>query len=71
MNFGREDFCQRGKKKRPFVSTLKKIYNPLSEQGNIKKFTLNDFAEGLRDICRESVLLSAVPKPDVHFVTSC
>ena len=24
MNFGREDFCQRGKKKRTFVSTPKK-----------------------------------------------
>ena len=51
MNFGREDFCQQGKKKRPFVSTPKKKYNALSEQGDIKMLTLNDFAESLRDVC--------------------
>ena len=43
MNFGREDFCQRGKKKLPSVSTPKKKYNPLSEQGDMKMITLNDF----------------------------
>ena len=31
--------------------------------------TLNDFAESLRDVCPESILFSAVPKPDVDFVT--
>ena len=31
--------------------------------------TMNDFAEGLRDVCPESILFSAVPKPDVDFVT--
>ena len=30
---------------------------------------LNDFAEGLRDVCPESILFSAVPKPDVDVVT--
>lgn len=30
--------------------------------------TFNDFAEGLKDICPESVLFSAVPKPDADFV---
>ena len=68
MNFGREDFCQRGKKKRPSVSTPKKKYNPLSEQGDTKMLTLNDFNESLRDVCPESILFSAVPKPDVDFV---
>ena len=29
----------------------------------------NDFAKGLKDICPESVLFSAVPKPDVDFLT--
>ena len=69
MNFGREHFCQRGKKKRPFVSTRKKKYNSLSEQGDEKMLTLNDFPESLRDVCPESILFSAVPKPDVDFVT--
>ena len=31
--------------------------------------TLNDFAEGLKNICPERILFSAVPKPDVDFVT--
>ena len=31
--------------------------------------TLNHFAEGLRDNCPESILFSAVPKPEVDFVT--
>ena len=31
--------------------------------------TFNDFGEGLKDICPESVLFSAVSKPDVDFVT--
>ena len=35
----------------------------------MKMFTLNDFTEGLRDVCPESILFSAVPKPDVDFVT--
>ena len=63
MNFGREGFCQRGKKK------PKKTYNPLSEQGNMKMLTLIDFVEGLRDVCPESILFSAIPKPDVDFIT--
>ena len=69
MNFGCEDFCQRSKKKRPFVSTPKKKSNPLSEQGDMKMLTLNDFAESLRDVCPESILFSTVPKPDVVLVT--
>ena len=36
MNFGREEFCQRGKKKRSFALTPKKKYNPLSEQEDMK-----------------------------------
>ena len=31
--------------------------------------TLNEFAESLRDVCPESILFSAVPKPNVDFVT--
>ena len=68
MHFGHEVFCQRGKKKRLFVSTPKKKCNTLSEQEDMKMLTLNDFARILRDVCRESILFSAVPKPDVDFV---
>ena len=49
--------------------TPKKKYNPLSEQGDLKILTLTDFAESLSDVCPESILFSAVPKPDVDFVT--
>ena len=35
----------------------------------MKMLTLNDFAESLRDVCPESILFSAVPKPNVDFVT--
>ena len=31
--------------------------------------TLNHFAEGLRDVFLKSILFSAVPKPEVDFVT--
>ena len=30
---------------------------------------LNDFAEGLKDVCPESILFSSAPKPDFDFVT--
>ena len=69
MNFDCDNFYQRGKTKLPFVSTPKKKYNPLSEQGDMKILTLNDFAEGLRDVCPEVILFSAVPKPDIDFAT--
>ena len=69
INFGREGFCQRGKKKQPFMSTQKKKYNPLSEQGDMKMLILNDFAECLKDVCPESILFSSFPKPDFDFVT--
>ena len=62
MNFGREDFYQRGKKKRPLLSTPMKRYNPLSEQGNMKMFTLNAFADGLMDICPDIVFSSSKGK---------
>ena len=31
--------------------------------------TLNDFAEIFKDVCPESIIFSAVPEPDVDFVT--
>ena len=41
----------------------------MNKQGNMKIITSNDFAEGLRNVCPEIVLLLAVRKPDVDFVT--
>ena len=58
MNFGREDFCHGGEKKRSCVSTLKKKYNSLNGQEDMKILALNDFAEGLKDVCPESILFS-------------
>ena len=31
--------------------------------------TLNDFAEGLKDVFPKTILFPAVPRPDVDFVT--
>ena len=47
--------------------TPKKKHNPLKR--NMKMLILNDFDKGLRDVCIESILFSAVPKPDVYCVT--
>ena len=69
MNFGCEDFYQWGKKNQSTVSTPKKKYSPLSEQGDMKMITFDDLAEGLKDVCPESIFSSAVPKPDADFVT--
>ena len=35
----------------------------------MKMITFDDLAEGLKDVCPESIFFSAVPKPDVDFVT--
>ena len=35
----------------------------------MKMLTLYDFAEVLKDVCPESIIFSAVPEPDVDFVT--
>ena len=51
------------------MSTPKKKYNPLSEQGDMKMLISTDFAEGLKDVCPESIWFSAVSKPDADFVT--
>ena len=64
-----EDFCQRGKENNPLASSPKKKYNPLNQQEeNMKMLTLN-IAESLKNVCPESILFSAAPKPDIDFVT--
>ena len=49
INFSREDFGQRGKKKRPLVSTAKKVFNPLVDC-NKKLLSLNDISEALEEV---------------------
>ena len=58
-NFGHEDFSHWGKKKSIICVNTKEKYNPVSEQGDMK----------MKDVCPESILISAVTKPDVDFVT--
>ena len=54
--------------KQPLLSSPKQKYNLLSEkEDNMKILTLNDFAEGLKDVCPASILFSAVGKPDIDF----
>ena len=68
INFDREDFGGRGKqKKRSFVSTPKKIYNPLADS-NRKRLTLCDIARALESVAPDSILFTAVPKPEIDFV---
>ena len=48
-NFSREDFGQRGKKKRPLVSTLKNKFNPLVDN-NQRLLTLTDIGKALEEV---------------------
>ena len=61
------NFGQPGKKNDHLCRHQRK-YNPLSEQGDMKMLISTDFAEGLKDVCPESIWFSAVSKPDVDFV---
>ena len=56
MNFNREDFAQRGKKKHPLVSTPKKVFNPVKD-ANKKLLTLSDIAKALEDVAPQKYLL--------------
>ena len=67
INFSREDFGQRGKKKRSLVSTPKKRFNPLINN-NCKFLTLTDIAKALEDVAPQSIIFTDVPKPKVDFV---
>lgn len=66
LDFSRENFAQRGKQKRPLVHTTKEKYNPLALT-HIKQLTLNDIAAAIEDVVPESILFTAVPKPEVDF----
>lgn len=68
LNFNREDFGQRGKTKRPLVSTPKKSFNPLVASNRCKMLTLSDIGKALQEVAPESILFTALPKPKVDFV---
>ena len=67
LNFDREDFAQRGKKKRSLVASPKKKFNPLAKSDK-KPLSLIDFASVLEDIVPNSILFTALPKPKIDFV---
>ena len=66
IDFSREDFG-REKKKRKLVSTPKKTFNPLVDS-QLKMISLQDIAKALEGISPNSIVHSAVPKPEIDFV---
>lgn len=53
-------------KKRALVSTPKKTFDPLVDC-NTKLLQLTDIANAVQEIAPESILFTAVPKPEVDF----
>ena len=66
IDFSREDFAAKGKKKRPFKSEARKLYNPV--RATVKALQLKDVAEALEDIAPDSIIFTAVPKAETDFV---
>ena len=67
LNFDREHFAKRGKKKRPLAASPKKKFKPLGKSDK-KPLSLIDFASGLEEIVPNGILFTAVPKPKIDFV---
>ena len=67
LNFDRQDFAKRGKKKRPIAASAKKKFNPLAKSDK-KLLSLIDFASALEEIVANSILFTAVLKPKIDFV---
>ena len=66
LNFDREDFAHRVKKKRPLVDSPKKTFKPLSKS-NKKPLPLIHFTSALEEIAPNSILSTSVPKPKINF----
>ena len=66
LDFRREDFSQR-KKKRPLVASPKKKFDPLKDC-DLKPLSIKDFAETINKVSPQGILHTAVPKPKVDFV---
>ena len=66
LDFSREDFGNRGKK-RPLVVSPKKSFDPL-KNCDLKQLSIKNFAEAINKISPQSILHTAVPKPKADFV---
>ena len=58
LNFDREDFGQRGKKKRSLVSAPKKVFNPLRDS-NKKLLTLSSIATAIEEVAPQYFVYSS------------
>ena len=67
LNFSRDDFAKRGKKRKKMLSTPKRNYNPLINN-NQKTLTFLDIATALEKVTPDSVLSTALLKPKIDFV---
>ena len=67
LNFNRDDFAKRGKKRKKMLSTPKRNYNPLINN-NQKTLTFLDIATALEKVTPDSVLSTALLKPKIDFV---
>ena len=66
LDFSREDFGNRGKK-RPLVVSPKKRFDPL-KNCDLKQLSIKNFPEAINKISPQSILHTAVPKPKADFV---
>jgi hypothetical protein len=67
MNFNRDDFGMRGKKKRSLVGTPKRNFDPIANSSQ-KLLNLSDIAKALETVAPLSIIFQAVPKPEIDFV---
>ena len=66
LDFSREDFGQRGKKK-TLVASPKKSFDPL-KNCDLKSLSIKDFSEAMNKVSPQSILHTAIPKPKVDFL---
>ena len=67
LNFSRDDFAKRWKKRKKMLSAPKRYYNPLINN-NQKTLTFLDIATALEKVTPDSVLSTALLKPKIDFV---
>nr|XP_047127259.1 uncharacterized protein LOC124808307 [Hydra vulgaris] len=67
LKFDRDEFGQRGEKKRSLVSNEKRNYSPLVNC-DIKLLNLTDIAKAIETVPPHSIITSAVPKPEIYYM---
>ena len=67
LNFDKEDFAQRGKKKRSLAASSRKKFNLLAKSGK-KPLSLIDFSSAREEIVPDSILFTSILKPKIDFV---